>query len=175
MREIVVRRATPGDAAALALVGAAAFLESYAHMIGSADMIAHIGRHYGADAFAAFLANPDCALWIAELGEAGAPIGFSLLTLPDLPLADIGPCDVELRRIYSLSRFHGGGLGWRLLKPLIDCARAAGRTRLFVGVHDGNTKAIAFYRRAGFADAGRRTFRVGVTDYDDLVMAMSLA
>ncbi len=96
------------------------------------------------------------------------------MTQPDLPIPDLGGGDCELRRIYLLSRHHGGGLGRRLIETLTHHALNVGKRRLFVGVHSENHAAIAFYRRIGFADAGRRTFTVGDTDYDDLVLGMNL-
>jgi ribosomal protein S18 acetylase RimI-like enzyme len=175
MNGVVVRRATADDADALSLVAAATFLESYAHMIKAADMLAHVGRFHAADAYRAFAADPACGLWIAELGQGGAPVGYALLTPPDLPIPDLGPEDCELRRIYILSRHHGGGIGHRLMRMLTEHARAMGKTRLFVGVHSENDGAIAFYGRSGFTDAGRRIFRVGDTEYDDLIFAMDIA
>lgn len=171
----MVRRATADDADALSLLAAATFLESYAPMIKAADMLTHVGCFHTADAYHAFAADPACGLWIAEAGQGGAPVGYALLTLPDLPIEGLTPEDCELRRIYVLSRHHGIGVGRRLMRMLIDHARAMGKTRLFVGVHSGNDGAIAFYGQAGFADAGRRTFRVGDTDYDDLIFAMDIA
>jgi ribosomal protein S18 acetylase RimI-like enzyme len=175
MKGVVVRRATADDAAALSLVAAATFLESYAHMIKAADMLTHVGRFHTPNAYLAFTADPACGLWIAETGQGGAPIGYALLTPPDLPIDGLGARDCELRRIYVLSRHHGGGIGRRLMQMATDHGRAMGRTRLFVGVHSGNDGAIAFYKHSGFRDAGRRIFRVGDTDYEDLIFGMDIA
>ena len=86
----------------------------------------------------------------------------------------MGPDDLEIRRIYLLSRFHGGGLGARLMATALEGARDLGAPRVWLGVYDGNARAIAFYGRQGFAPAGRRDFRVGARTYDDLVMARTL-
>jgi hypothetical protein len=47
MTDIHIRQATPDDAAALALVGAATFLDTYAHMIPGADLLAHCTVRHG--------------------------------------------------------------------------------------------------------------------------------
>ena len=38
----------------------------------------------------------------------------------------------------------------------------------------GNARAIAFYARQGYVEAGVRKFRVGANEYDDLVLARAL-
>ena len=169
----VIRRAGPEDAAALAMIGAATFLESYAHMIGVADLVAHIGATNSVDAWRGFARHPNAAMWIAELPETAAPIGYALLTAPDLPI-ELRAEDVELRRIYLLSKWHGGGLGRRLIEQAIGYARAMGKRRLLIGVYSENSGAIGFYRRMGCALAGTRSFQVGDTMFNDLIFGMDL-
>jgi ribosomal protein S18 acetylase RimI-like enzyme len=53
-------------------------------------------------------------------------------------------------------------------------AQAMGKRRLLLGVYAGNARAIAFYRKTGFAEIGARQFLVGATLCDDLVMARDL-
>lgn len=171
--EIRIRRCGPGDAAALALVGQATFLETYPDILPVADLVHHCTHQHAASVYAAWLEDPSAAVWIAEAAETGAPVGYAVLCRPDLPTA-VGAADLELRRIYLLSRFHGGGLGEGLMAAALQAAREQGAPRVWLGVYDGNARAIAFYGRHGFAPAGRREFRVGARTYDDLVLARDL-
>ena len=82
--------------------------------------------------------------------------------------------DLEIKRIYLLSRFQGSGVGARLMAVALDAARAAGATRILLGVYGDNAAAIAFYARQGFTRAGVRKFLVGANTYDDLVLARAL-
>lgn len=84
------------------------------------------------------------------------------------------PGDIELKRIYLLSRWHGTGAGRALMQAAIAHARACGAPNLLLGVYQGNDRAVAFYRRAGFETVGTRRFQVGEGVYDDLVMALPL-
>ena len=93
---------------------------------------------------------------------------------PDLPVPTDAQ-DLELKRIYSLNRTHGSGLGSRLMQAAVEGATAAGARRLLLGVHCGNGRALAFYARQGFVQAGVRKFRVGGQVYDDLVLARGLS
>ena len=100
-------------------------------------------------------------------------MGFCVLTRPDLPEADPGPDDIEIRRIYLLSRFHGGGLGRRMMETALDAARAAGKRRVVLVAYDENP-VLGFYSRFGFQPVGRRLFQVGPRTYDDVVLALTL-
>ena len=163
-----IRRAAPEDAARLALVGAATFLETFAGVLDGEAIVAHCAREHAADRYAAFLADGAQA-WLVEAETGGAPIGFALLARPDLPGQRAG--DLELKRIYLLSRFHGGGAGAALMCAAADEALDQGAARLLLGVYEHNRRAIAFYRKQGFEPVARRQFEVGGRPYDDIVLA----
>jgi diamine N-acetyltransferase len=166
-----IRAAEAGDVDALALIGAATFLETFAGVLDGPAIVAHCLEAHSAGAYAQYLAG-GAGAWLAEAGEGAAPIGFALLAEADLPGGDPAS-DLELKRIYSLSRFHGTGLGSALMGTAV--AAAAGRAeRLLLGVYAGNARALAFYRKQGVEPIGERRFRVGQRDYDDLVLAKRL-
>jgi len=164
-----VREAGPDDAPALALIGAATFLETFAGILDGDAIVAHCAAQHSEAAYRALLAAGAQA-WIAEAQPGGAPVGFALVAKPDLAAAEDG--DIELKRIYSLSRFHGSGLGSALMERAI--AGAKGHRRLLLGVYARNDRALAFYRKQGFADIATRRFDVGGKLYDDRVLARPL-
>ncbi len=165
-----LREAGAADAAALALVGAATFLESFAGVIDGDAIIGHCARHHQADAYAALL-NGGARAWLVEASDGGAPLGYALVGQPDLAVAQDG--DVELKRIYSLSRFHGSGMGAALMAEAVKAA--AGYQRLLLGVYHGNARALAFYKKQGFTQIGTRQFQVGPRLYDDYILARPVA
>lgn len=169
MAGVAIRSCNPRDAEALALVGRATFLESYSEVLPGADILAHCATQHAPELYAAWLARDDHELWIAETA-GGAPVGYVTLNPPDLPV-ETGPGDVEIKRIYLLSRYHGAGLGAALLATARTGAAARGFDRILLGVFSQNAPAIGFYRRQGFAQVGVRQFQVGANRYDDLVLA----
>jgi diamine N-acetyltransferase len=172
--EVSVRRGTVEDAQALALVGSATFLDSFAGILEGKSIVQHCKVNHAAEVYAGYLERPDCRIWLAETAVKEGPVGYAMLTKPDLPIADPRLDDVELKRIYVLTRFHGTGTGRRLMETAMDEARTMGRRRIFLGVYGGNLRAIAFYERAGFRVTGSRTFQMGFTIYDDLVLGRDL-
>ena len=172
--DVRVRAARAGDEAALSLLGGATFLESYAHLLPVTDIIGHVGRQHAAVVYERWLADPACRCWLAEHLPGCAPVGYAVLTPPDLPLPDLAPGDLEIRRIYLLHRFHRAGLGRRLMDEVITHGRNVAARRLLLGVYSRNDAALAFYGRLGFAQVGTRQFRVGANDYFDYILSLDL-
>jgi GNAT superfamily N-acetyltransferase len=168
-----LRRASIDDAAALSLVAGASFLETFAGILDGADIVAHCAANSSPAAFSAFVAADATIVSIAELDAGRAPVGYTVLTTPDLPVP-VTTSDIELKRIYALERTHGTGLGAALMKRALADARIAGCARVLLGVYGGNYRAHRFYEKHRFAVIGTRRFRVGATLHDDRVYAINL-
>jgi diamine N-acetyltransferase len=172
--KLTIRLAIPGDEAALALVGAATFLETYAHMIPGHDLVEHCAIQHAAAKYAAWLADPSVTVWLAET-EIRAPVGYLVLTQATLPVGAPQPHDLEVQRIYVLSRFQRTGMGYALMNLAVSKAIAKGASRLVLGVHNENTRALAFYKRQGFEIIDERKFPVGSSVFCDSVLARRLS
>lgn len=165
---IAVREAGAEDADRLSLISDATFLESFAHEIPGDAMLTHC-RTKHAPEFLAGLLTSGARAWIAHIDET--PIGYALLIpKPELDAARAG--DIELKKIYLLSRFQGTGTAQRLMAEAVGAAQ--GNKRLLLGVKDDNHRAISFYKRQGFQIIGTRQFDVGGELYDDFVFARAL-
>lgn len=171
--EVSIRRAQVSDEDALALVGQATFLETFSGILDGGAIIEHCRRSHSATEYRRWLSDPGAAIWLAEASPGHAPVGYAVVARPALPMAD-AERDLELKRIYLLGRYHGAGIGKRLLSQAIEHATLAGVARLLLGVYAGNASAIGFYRQQGFVNLTRRQFNVGGRDYDDQVMGLTL-
>lgn len=172
--EISIRLAKVGDEDALALVGQATFLETFSGVLDGAAIVEHCRAAHSSVQYRQWLEDPRYRVWVAEVIPGNAPVGYLVLAPPDLPLADPSR-DLELKRIYLLGRYHGGGTGKRLLAQAVEQARSTGAARLLLGVYAGNDAAIGFYRRQGFGNLTERKFNVGGRIYDDHVLSLSLS
>ncbi len=97
-------------------------------------------------------------------------------------------CDVRAAARKRIS--HVGGIAisvkrdyWRLgvgsiaMQAMIDFAKSTGVLRtLSLEVREGNDRAIALYKRFGFAEVGRHKARINVsgTYYDEILMDLDL-
>ena len=173
--EITIRKAAPGDEYALGAVGIGTFLESFIEEIPGPDLVAHCHKQHSIEMYRAFLnaADPRYQCWLAEFVETGAPIGYAVTCPPDLPVAH-DPSDIELKRIYVFSKYHGSGAG-RMLNDAADAhGRIMGAKNILLGTYEANHRAIAFYKREGYVKIGERQFQVGDQLFDDIVMAKAL-
>lgn len=168
---IKIRACVLGDETALSLLGQATFLETFAGVLGGADIVTHCAAQHAAAVYRLWLEHGQTHLWMAEIEPGGAPVGYLVLAAAALPVADLSEGDLEIKRIYLLHRFQGHGLGKRLLDEAIKFSVQRGAQRLLLGVYAKNEQAIGFYRRYGFAPVGARRFRVGDNDYDDSILA----
>jgi GNAT superfamily N-acetyltransferase len=191
IESVSLRHATGGDAAALALLGAATFLEAFTWMLPGSDIVAHCAKHHTTAAYEHYLAQPSTRITLAVTG-ADVPVGYAMLAAPELPTFHVLPTDIELKRIYLFSRFRAAPVlardritlfgtalpqlrpGQALMNAAIADAAALHRTRLLLGTHAGNLRAISFYRRNGFVEAGTRTFQVGGQSCCDVIFSKQL-
>lgn len=92
-----------------------------------------------------FGTSPEVSWWLARDDE-----GIVGMTTSGPARDDDAPSPLELYAINLLQRGHGTGIGDALLD------HAIGDRPAYLWVLDGNDRAIAFYRRHGFADDGGR-------------------
>lgn len=171
---MAIRICTAEDASTLSLIGSATLLEAFAGLIPGHAILAHCRMNHTVAAWEKYLGDPANRAWLAEIEPGAFPIGYSLLTEPDFPPGLAREGDVELRRIYLFSRFHGGGVGPGLMQVALEEARARGAKRVLLGVHPENARALAFYKRNGFFVIGTRPFHLGPETFTDPVLALEL-
>ncbi|MGA1849840.1 GNAT family N-acetyltransferase [Sphingobium yanoikuyae] len=167
------RPAVASDAAALSILGGATFLASFAHDHPGEALVAHIRKAHSEDHYRAALADPAQTILIGET-PLGAPVGYALITPPDLPVPTDDRTDVELKRIYLLNGWQGGGNGDALMALVLAEARRRGARRLLLAVYPQNDRARRFYARHDFVEIGELTFMVGDVPFRDLVYARTL-
>jgi GNAT superfamily N-acetyltransferase len=155
-----IRRATAGDAIALADLARETFVETFGHLYRPADLAAFLEKSQSVAAYAPVLQDPRAAVWIAE-DARGSLVGFLTAGPCKLPLPEPEPNAGEIRQLYLRSTVQGGGLGTRLLVMGLEWLAAQGHYPLYVGVWSGNFGAQRLYGRFGFEKVGEYDFPVG--------------
>ncbi|MDO9474628.1 MAG: GNAT family N-acetyltransferase [Caulobacter sp.] len=156
-----IRRATPADAEALSRIGAETFTETFSHLYPPEDLAAFLDAAYTVETSRRDLEDPDKAVWLVEAD--GAVVGHALAGPCDLPHEAVTPACGELKRLYVLKAFQGGGTGSRLLAETLTWLERDGPRRLWIGVWSENFGAQRLYGRLGFEKVGEYDFIVGET------------
>jgi ribosomal protein S18 acetylase RimI-like enzyme len=170
---IAIRRATATDARALASLAAEAFIETFGPDNTPADMAMYLATAFGESVQGGEIADSYNTVLLAERG--GEMVGYAMLREGDAPDAVGDPGAIEIVRLYSFTRWIGTGVGAALMQRCLDEASARGRRTVWLGVWERNARAIAFYRRWGFADVGSHPFQLGTDLQTDRLMARSVS
>jgi ribosomal protein S18 acetylase RimI-like enzyme len=109
--------------------------------------------------------------WITILAEDdGGLVGFAQLRRESTTIGIPVARPAELHRLYVVRERHGRGVAHDLMRAVIAAAAREGADCVWLGVWEGNPRAIAFYRKHGFRTAGEKAFTVGRDRQRDLVM-----
>ena len=171
--EIIIRRGTPEDAAALAELARRTFVDAFGDNSDPHDLALHTARSYGEPQQSAELSHPGIVTLIAEAGGRAAAYVQMRRALP--PQSCVPDADaLEIARFYVDQAWHGHGLAQRLMDAALAAARAIGARTIWLMVYEHNHRARAFYAKAGFREVGRHGFLFGNTHELDHVMMREL-
>ena len=169
---VTYRDAAFADGPALAATGRRVFAETFGHAFDPADMALHLDRKFGPEGLPAELGDPALRIRLAE--AEGDIIAY--VKLAPMALAVDHPAGaLEIGQFYVLAPWQGAGVAAPLMQWVIATARAEGAPALYLSVWEEGFRAIAFYRRHGFATVGTAPFQLGTRTYTDPVMRLDLA
>src|SRR6056300_962182 len=80
----------------------------------------------------------------------------------------------EVERIYLLNDFQRQGLGKILFEKALALGIEKGYRKLWLGVWEHNTSALAFYKKLGLTVFDKHTFVLGSDSQTDLLMKLDL-
>src|SRR5258708_21975041 len=165
---VSIRHADTSDAARLASLARETFADTFGRDNTAADMALYTAQAFGEDIQRAELTDSRVTVLIAE--QNGEAVGYAMLR--EAPAPDcVGARDaIEVARLYSVRRLIGSGVGAALMQRCLTEAELRGKDVVWLGVWEHNARAIAFYRRWGFADAGTQPFVLGPDRQTDGVM-----
>jgi RimJ/RimL family protein N-acetyltransferase len=164
MNALVIRRATPADAAALVELGRAVSSEPEAWLITEGDWrTASDERRY----LRAVRRSPNAAVFVAEAPEGiVGRLSLARDAHPASPhVADLG--------LMVAAGHRRRGIGTALLERAVEWAREVGVDKLELHVFPHNEPAIRLYERFGFEREGLRRdhYRRGAELVDAVLMA----
>jgi ribosomal protein S18 acetylase RimI-like enzyme len=163
-----IRVGVPADAAVLAEFAVRTFREAFGAENNPDDLARHLAESYGTAQQLAELSDPRIVTLLFEVDEQLT--GYAQLRWGRVPACVDGPDPVEVRRLYVERAWHGRGAGQALMERVNAEVYDRGGRTIWLGVWERNDRAIAFYKKAGFADVGSHVFMVGTDAQTDRVM-----
>jgi diamine N-acetyltransferase len=176
---IHIRRARGEDAAALSEFAERIFRETFEAANDPQDLAAYLAEAFDTERQKLEIEDPAAIVLLAEeiAGSEGiAPLaGYSHLTRSEAPDSVHGPDPLELKRFYIDPAWQGTGLAQMLMRATLDAAMASGARTLWLGVWEHNPRAIAFYRKFDFIEAGTHDFMLGRDRQTDFIMVRPMS
>ncbi|MES2493504.1 MAG: GNAT family N-acetyltransferase [Pseudomonadota bacterium] len=171
-----LRSARADDAAALGVLGAAAFVAKFGLLYRPADLSAYLAEAYTPAAVARELADPSRVFCVAVPARAESPLrGWCKLGLAcGFPQHARGRRVMELKQLYTAADATGQGIGAALMDWAMAEFAARGADEVQISVWSGNHGAQRFYARYGFAKVADVTFRVGEQLDEEFLFARML-
>lgn len=155
------RVASVADAAALARLGAATFIETFGAMYQAKDLATFLADSRSEEVYAKLLRDPQVHVRLAFLNGKPEPIGYLVVGPCKLPVANVEPTAGEVRELYVLAEYQKHKLGTLLMVEGLQWLESQRRTPLYVGVYSENLGAQRLYARFGFNRVGEYDFPVG--------------
>jgi len=116
--------------------------------------------------------NPNTRFFFVYLEKVR--IGYFKLNIGDAQSDLKSDTSMELERIYVIQEFQGRGYGELILKKAKQLAAVGGKSFLWLGVWERNTKAIQFYKKHGFIKFGTHPYYIGSDKQTDWLMRFDL-
>jgi ribosomal protein S18 acetylase RimI-like enzyme len=149
---IEFREATAADALTLSALAIQVFLDTYATRGVSPTLAREVFSLCSNEAFEKRFAEGGSRCVLAACGEH--VLGLAEHRLAPTAPPNGGAPGIELVRLYVQPAAQRRGIGASLVQDAARAARRCGARNLWLMAWEENTRALAFYRRQGFADIG---------------------
>ena len=132
-------------------------------------MDAHCAKSYGVALQLREIADPRMRTLVCE--DRGTLIGYGQLRWDASQACVPAKHPAQIQRLYVDDGWHGTGVAHSLMTALLAAASAGGADQVWLGVWEHNPRALAFYRKFGFAAVGEHAFQFGNETQSDLVLS----
>ncbi len=168
-----IRKATIEDADLLAIMGRVTYAESHGHFIEEEkDLSAYLDKAFSVRKIKEELLDTSNLFYMMIIDDT--PVGYGKIVLGAQDESVTGGQTCRLERIYILKEFIHHRLGQSLFSFLEEKAIALGMDTMWLSVYVHNMRAINFYKRNAFAQAGTLSFLVNGKGYDNFILSKKL-
>lgn len=165
---MLIRRASRADAAELAVLAERTFRKTFQEGNTQQDMDLHCQASYSTDIQLQEILRENWVTLVCE--HNGKLVGYAQLRWEEFPSCVNSIHAGEILCLYIDAPYHGQGFAQELMRKCLAEFEAQGSDVVWLGVWEHNPRAIAFYRKFGFTEAGEHIFQVGTDPQRDIIM-----
>lgn len=169
----MIREAVADDAARLAEFAERCFRGAFENDIRPAEMARYLPSAFGETIQRTEIIDPGTVMLLAQAGHDLA--GYAHVRRQSAPEHIPSASPIELKRFYVATEWHGRGLAQQLMNSVIGVAEKLDGDLVWLGVWEWNARAISFYSKSHFVDAGSHPFLLGDEEQTDRIMIRRLA
>jgi diamine N-acetyltransferase len=147
------------------------FNETFKDQNSPENMNAYLERAFSTAQLEKELTNSSSQFFFVFVNNEVA--GYLKININDAQSEEMGDDSLEIERIYIRSTYQKHGLGKYLLNQAFEMANELNKKKIWLGVWEKNEKAIAFYKKMGFIQAGTHSFYMGDEEQIDFIMIKS--
>ncbi|WP_422361844.1 GNAT family N-acetyltransferase [Reichenbachiella sp.] len=172
LEQIVIRKISNSDVENLQEIGKNTFFDTFSADNSKENMETYLNTKFSLQQLTEELNNENSEFYFAELEKQ--TIGYLKVNTGNSQTEIQDDSSLEIERIYVLKKFHGKHVGRLLLKKALEIANSRRFESIWLSVWEKNLKAIQFYKRNGFIEFDKKTFKLGIDLQRDIMMKLKL-
>jgi len=167
-----IRKATISDAVQLQQIARQTFSDTFSAVNSGENMKKYLTERFSMETLKSELQCEDSEFYFAE--NEHEIVGYLKINVGNAQTEPQEPGALEIERIYVRKDFHGKKVGQLLYQQAVEIAKEKDATYIWLGVWEENHRAVAFYKKNGFVEFGKHTFKLGADEQIDLMMRLEL-
>lgn len=169
---LTFRKCNGRDLDTLVAISKETFVDAFEKDNNPDDFQDYIKKAFAPDKVASELNNKESLFYFVY--EDNLLVGYFKLNVGSAQTDVHDPDTIEIERIYVLAALQGKKIGERMLGEIINLAQEMGKSYVWLGVWERNTKAIRFYQRHHFKKFGEHPYYIGNDKQTDWLLRLDL-
>lgn len=148
------------------------FTETFAHQNSEEDMQKYVSENLSIEQLTKELNSKDSSFYFLKMNTQ--IIGYLKLNTGEAQTELKNNISLEIERIYVKLKYHGKNYGKLLMQKAMNIAKEMHYSYIWLAVWEFNIKAIGFYKKQGFIEFDKHTFKLGDDEQVDIMMKLQL-
>lgn len=172
MVQYSIRKISLADLESLIIISKKTFSETFADDNTEENLTEYLEKAFNEEKLASELQEKDSEFYFVE--DHNEVLAYLKVNINQSQTEKVLEEALEIERIYVNKEFQGKKIGQLLLSKAIALAKKKHLNQVWLGVWEHNPKAIKFYKRNGFQEFDKHTFKLGDDEQIDILMKLTL-